>query len=38
MLDDITRSDLESELGVPVMIMDNDGYSFVSSLAEEAEG
>jgi len=38
MLDDVTRSDLESGLGVPVRIIDNNGYSFVDSLAETVRG
>ena len=38
MLDDITRPDLESGLGVAVMIIDNDGYCFINSLAKIVAG
>jgi len=32
LLDDMTRSDLESALGVPVMIVDNSGDAFIESI------
>lgn len=38
LLDDLTRSDLENTLGVPVMIVDNHGESFVACLAENFQG
>ncbi|HPO77976.1 MAG TPA: DUF512 domain-containing protein [Thermoclostridium caenicola] len=38
LLDDLTRSDLEKALGVPVMISDNQGDAFVDNLMNIAEG
>lgn len=38
LLDDVTRSGLETELGVPVMIVDNDGESFINTLTGFAGG
>lgn len=36
LLDDMTRSDLESSLGVPVIIVDNSGEAFVESIINAA--
>lgn len=38
LLDDLTRSDLEKELGVPVMISDNRGDAFIGNLISVSEG
>ena len=34
-LDDVTKEDIEKELGVKVRIVSNTGYDFVQSLLEE---
>lgn len=32
MLDDVERAELETRLGIPVMIVDNDGYAFTEAV------
>ena len=34
-LDDVTKEDIEKELGVKVRIVSNTGYDFIQSLLEE---
>ena len=37
LLDDVTVEDIERELGVPVCIIDNDGYEFTKTIISKAK-
>ena len=37
LLDDVSIDDIERELGVPVYVIDNDGYEFTETIIEKAK-